>query len=539
MPDPALRCATRSWFLVIAILAGCGEDASPAPGGPAIDLGTFGPLSSPAGKGSFRIGVASAATQVEDGNTATDWYVWTSPTGLAKSPFVGEAVRGYTRALEDVQLVSDLGVDSYRFSMEWARIEPVKDQIDEAALSHYRAELEALRARGIHPLVTVHHFSNPVWVADPRAVGCPNGPTATNLCGFGSAGGPMIVSELREHATLLGKRFGDLVDDWGTVNEPINYLLAAYALGVFPPGGLNLSTQHYAAVLRDYISAHAAIYDALRASDTVDADGDGVAASIGLSLSVADWRPARDGAPSDDPEDLAARARLVQLYHYVFVDAVRRGMFDANLDGTFDEPHPEWRGKLDWLGVQYYFRAGVTGKSPLLPAPLAFTPCFGGLDMGACLTASQPTYCVPAMGYEGWTDGIYDILMAYAERYPDLPLVVTEAGIATRLPARRSENIVRVLEAVTRARDHGVDVRGYYHWSLTDNFEWAEGFTPTFGLYAVDPGTYDRSASAATETLRAIAVSRTITSDQRARYGGTGPMTPEPDHGLDSKCRKD
>ncbi|MBL0212813.1 MAG: glycoside hydrolase family 1 protein [Myxococcales bacterium] len=529
-------------LLMVVVLASCGGDDAPPDGGPPLSLGAFGPLATSAGKGSFRIGVASAATQVEDGNVHTDWYLWTSPAssgGLEKSTFVGDAVRGYARSIEDVGLVHDLGVDSYRFSMEWARIEPVKDQIDEAALAHYRAQLEALRAAGIHPLVTVHHFSNPVWVADPRALTCVGGPSSTNLCGFGSAGGPLIVEELRAHATLLGQRFGDLVDDWGTVNEPVNYLLAAYGLAVFPPGGFSLSPDHFAAVLRDYIAAHVAIYDALKAADTVDADGDGVAASVGLSLSVGDWKPARDNVASADPVDVSARDRLVYLYHYLFVDAVRRGMYDANLDGTLDEPHPEWRGKLDWLGLQYYFRAGVTGKNPLLPAPLSFTPCFGGLDMGACLPALQPSYCVPTMGYEGWTDGIHDILVGYAERYPDLPLVVTEAGIATALGTRRAENIVRVLESVVRARDEGVDVRGYYHWSLTDNFEWAEGFKPRFGLYTVDYTTYDRSPTEGAEVLRALATTRTVTSEQRGLYGGTGPMTREPDHPLSSRCPKD
>ena len=499
----------RRILVAVLVFAACGGDEVPLDGGPPIALGTFGSLTTAAGTG-----------------------------GLEKSPFVGDAVRGYTRSIEDVGLVHELGVDSYRFSIEWARIEPVKDQIDEGAIAHYRAELEALRAFGIHPIVTVHHFSNPVWVADPRAIGCLNGPTPTNLCGFGSTGGPMIVAELRAHATLLGQRFGDLVDDWGTVNEPINYLLAAYGLGVFPPGGLNVSPDHFAAVLRDYIAAHVAIYDALHAADTIDADGDGVAAAVGMSLSVGDWEPARDNIASTDPEDLAARDRLLYLYHYLFVDSVRRGMFDSNLDGTLDEPHPEWRGKLDWLGLQYYFRAGVTGKNPLLPAPLAFTPCFGGIDMGACLPALQPSHCVPAMGYEGWTDGIHDILVGFSQRYPDLPLVVTEAGIATKLGTRRAENIVRVLESVTRAREEGVDVRGYYHWSLTDNFEWAEGVKPTFGLYSVDYATYDRSATEGATVLQELAATRTITSEQRGTYGGTGPMTREPNDPLDSRCPK-
>jgi beta-glucosidase len=525
---------------VTAVLAlgscGGGPDAGP------IQFGAYGPLSGDAGRGSFRFGVATAATQIEDMNTSTDWYVWTRPVadgGLGHGTFVGDATRGYSKAADDIALVAALGVDSYRFSIEWARIEPVRNQIDEAAIAHYRDELTALRARGIHPLVTLHHFSNPVWVADPRNASCIGGPSDANLCGLGSPGGAAIVAEMAEHAALIARRFGDLVDDWGTLNEPVNYLLAAYGTGTFPPGRITIAqiTTAFVPVVRDYIAAHAAMYQAIKANDTVDADGDGIAAEVGLSLSVADWQPSRDNKPSTNPEDIAARDRLVYLFHYLFADAVLHGALDTNLDGTLDEPHPEWAGTLDWLGVQYYFRSGVTGATALIPVA-NLTPCFGGFNLGACLPAPDPTYCVPRMGYEGWIDGLHDVLLGFHRRYPTLPLVVSEAGIATDVGPRRAENVVRVLEAIARARDEGVDVRGYYHWSLTDNFEWAEGFGPHFGLYSVDYGSYARTITEGGDVLHAIATARTITAAQRKQYGGTGPMTPEAGFTVDPTCAK-
>ncbi|MDB4954548.1 MAG: Beta-glucosidase/6-phospho-beta-glucosidase/beta-galactosidase, partial [Myxococcales bacterium] len=223
-----------------------------------------------------------------------------------------------------------------------------------------------------------------------------------------------------------------------------------------------------------------------------------------------------------------ARDRLVYLFHYVFVDSIVNGTFDANLDGVPDEQHPEWKGRIDWLGLQYYFRAGVTGGSTVIPAPVSLTPCTNGIDLGACLQTPQPTFCVPHMGYEFWADGLRPILLAYSARYPNLPLVVTESGIATDVGKRRAEAIVRILEAIAQARDAGVDVRGYYHWSLTDNFEWAEGFVPRFGLFHVDySGSYDRTPTEGADVLGAIAHARTVTSDQRTTYGGNGPMTPD------------
>ncbi|HTR54932.1 MAG TPA: family 1 glycosylhydrolase [Kofleriaceae bacterium] len=514
---------------VAGALAACGSSGAKPP---AIELGTIGPLSGDAGKGSFRFGAATAATQIEDMNPNTDWYVWTgpAPTGMAKDTFIANAVDGYTMDLSDVQLVHDMGLDSYRFSIEWARIEPQQGMIDDNAIQHYRDELTMLASLGIRPVVTIHHFSNPIWVADPRDSACAAGPTATNLCGLGSAGGPQIIAAMAAHAGLLASRLGDLVDEWGTENEPVNYLVASYAVGIFPPGKVALASivQDFAPVARDYLAAHAAMYDAIKQNDTVDADGDGIAANVGLTLSVQDWEPARHNLPSTDPDDLAARDRIVYLFHWLYIDSIVNGTYDSDFDGTPDEQHPEWKGKLDWLGLQYYFRAGVTASPALFPVPVSLTPCTFGSDLGSCLPADNKTFCVPQMGYEFWPDGVRTVLEAFSARYPTLPLVVTESGIATDVGARRSEQIVRVLEAIAKAQqEENVDVRGFYEWSLTDNFEWANGFAPHFGLYSVDDTTYARTPTDAATVLGAIAQTREVTSDQREKYGGSGVMTPD------------
>lgn len=514
----------------LAALAACSDAGT---GSNDIRFGAMAPLVGEAGRGGFRFGAASAATQIEDRNTHTDWYAFTAPVemgGLGRGTFVGDAARGYTLALDDVALLEEAHLESYRFSIEWARVEPQRGVIDEDALAHYDAVIDRLVASGIRPMVTIHHFSNPVWVDDPHDVACANGPSDANLCGLGHpVGGPLVIAEMAEHARLLAARYGDRVDEWGTLNEPINYLLAAYGLGAFPPGKSTLFqlVDRFMPILRDYLSAHAAMYDAIRATDTTDADGDGVAAAIGLTLSVVDWEPARDNAPSSNPEDVAARDRLVYAFHHLAVDSIRNGTFDANLDGTPDEQHPEWRGTIDWLGAQYYFRGGVTGKGGLVPV-LNLTPCFSAFDFGACLPPGDATWCVPAMGYEFYAPGLYGILKDFAQRWPDLPLVVSESGIATEVGARRAENVVRTLEQIDRARRDGADVRGYYHWSLTDNFEWAEGFVPRFGLYFVDYDTYARIPTEGARVLGAIAQSHTLTAAQRARHGGEGSMTAEP-----------
>jgi beta-glucosidase len=239
------------------------------------------------------------------------------------------------------------------------------------------------------------------------------------------------------------------------------------------------------------------------------------------------WDAARDNQPSTDPEDIGARDRLVYAFHHLAPDSITKGTFDFDLDGTAEETHADWANTLDWLGIQYYMRAGVTGKGGLIPV-LALTPCFANVDVGSCLPPMDPTYCVPSMLYETYPLGLHEILMDFEDRYPTVPLVVSEAGIATDVGARRAENVVRILEEIVRARTDGADVRGYYHWSLYDNFEWNLGFLPHFGLYSVDyGGSYDRSPTTGAEVLSEIAKSRLLSDVQVDRYGGGGPMTPE------------
>jgi beta-glucosidase/6-phospho-beta-glucosidase/beta-galactosidase len=551
---------TRRWMVLgvgsAALSFACGDDGAGgggsggggAPPSP-VEYGPMGSLVAEEGRGSFRFGAATAATQIEDQNENTDWFVFTSPTeqgglGKGKAP-VGDASNGFTRALEDVSLLTETGLDSYRFSIEWARIEPQRDMVDEDALAHYDALLDAIIAAGVRPMITLHHFSNPVWVGDPRDMECAGGPTDQNLCGFGHPmGKEEIVAEFSEHVALLAERFGDRVDEWGTVNEPVNYLLAAYGVGTFPPGMSTILTaegllNEFMPIVETYLRMHAGAYAALKDGDTVDADGDGSAADVGFTLSVADWEPARDNLPSDDPEDLSARDRVVYVYHRLFLDAALTGEFDSDLDGEVDSPVAGLANTVDWLGVQYYFRAGVTGKNPLLPV-VAVTPCFAQFDFGACLEPvnADTTKCVPSMKYEFYEEGLYRVLADYAERYPELPLLVSESGLATEVGKRRAEHVVRSLEQIDRAVSEGADVRGYYHWSLFDNFEWVEGFEPRFGLFTVDFGTFERTATEGAVVLGDVAKARLLTTEQRTEYGGLGPMTPEEGAVLGTRCNQ-
>ncbi|MFT5991149.1 MAG: beta-glucosidase/6-phospho-beta-glucosidase/beta-galactosidase [Bradymonadia bacterium] len=497
-----------------------------------IVFGALGSASSPSGRDSFTFGVASAAAQIEDQNVATDWYTWSLPVdegGRGESEFVGEAVQGFTRAIDDVQLVQQTELDAYRFSVSWSRVEPGRDQVDATAVAHYSDLLDTLVAADIAPMITVFHFSNPLWTNDFRTP-CPDdGPTDEDLCGWSHPqGAQMIIAELAEHAALLAREYGDRVDEWCTLNEPVNYLVASYGIGYFPPGASLLLTDFDRLIetFRNFMRAHVAVYEAIKANDTIDADGDGVAASVGLTLSIADWVPSRGNAPSEDPDDIAAAQRVRYLYHEVVPRALLDGRFDPGLDGDAEEPQPAWAGTLDWMGIQYYFRAGVTAEVGVV-LPLDLTFCFPPYDFGSCLPPEDETFYVEEMGYEFYAPGWYNVMIELHEIFPTLPLTVTEGGIATEVGARRAENIVRTLEQIQRAKDAGVDVRGYYHWTLMDNYEWAEGWGPKFGLFSVDRATFERTPTDGQRVLADIARTRTLTAEQREQFGGDGPMTPE------------
>lgn len=535
---------STAWYrsaLVIVLASapswGCGDSGPRGPG--TLVFPSDGPIAGAAGAASFTFGASTAAMQIEEGQTESDWHWWTLPTadgGMGRGKaFVGDAVRGYENATNDIALLTEMHLDAYRFNPSWPRIEPMRDVVDTTAIAHYDAYIDALVAAGIKPVVTIHHFSSPIWIDDFRndnSIPCV--PSDTDLCGWDDdAGAELIIAEMAEHATLLATEYGDRVDEWGTLNEPVNYLVASYGAGQFPPGkSFALGTgQGLVRAIRNYLRAHVAMYEAIKAADTIDADGDSVAAHVGFSLNHLTWTAAKDNLYSTDPVDLAAQDAIRYAYHHLFVVAALTGGFDADLDGVVDEQLSNWTAPtLDWLGVQYYARIGVTGQSVLNPV-LRFKPCLAPLLTAACVAPVDPTHCVPEMGYEFYEEGLYEVLMDYHQTYPTLPLTVTESGIATLVGRRRSEHIVRSLEQIARARTAGADVRGYYHWSLMDNFEWIYGYEPHFGLYTVDrtQAGYPRVANEGATTLGTIAQARRITSAQRTLLGGTGPMTEESD----------
>ena len=427
---------------------------------PSVTFGSGETSRPPALPAGFLLGTATAAHQVEGGNTRNDWARFEEMPGRVKGgERSGRASDHWNRVPEDIALMQRLGANAYRFSIEWSRLEPGEDRWDEAAWAHYGDELRRLRGGGITPMVTLLHFTLPLWLADRGGVTAPEFP-----------------ERFARFAAEAARRFGSLVDLWCTINEPNVQMIAGYIEGAWPPGKRDFADagRAYAGLVR----AHAAAAAALRAG----APGAKIGVAINLVViepasrwSLLDWIAAR----------LAARA-----YNWAFYDSIQSGRVRLSAPGLpwLDEPLPGLAGSADFFGLNYYTRMRIrfAPRSPGMIEPRPGPGPRSDLD------------------WEIYPEGLLRMARAAWSRY-GLPIYVTENGIADAAGTRRADFVQSHLYAVARAAQEGVPLRGYFFWSLIDNFEWAEGFAPRFGLYRVDYATFARAPAPGSEVFEAWA----------------------------------
>jgi beta-glucosidase len=392
----------------------------------------------------FFWGTATAAHQVEGNNVHSDWWRWEQQEGHHRS---GAAADHWNRYPEDLDMARGLASNAYRFSVEWARIEPVEGSFDEAALEHYRDVVAACRARGVEPFVTLYHFTLPAWFVDR-----------------GGWTDPGSVALFERYVRRVAAALGEHVRYWCTINEPVVYSAAAYMGGVFPPEATD--PEATADVLENLMRAHGAAFHALH---EVDED-----AAVGLAKHLRIFDPGQ----VLDPRDRIAAWRVGKLFNQLFLDGVTRGKVSLAIPGaeTRKFSDPALRDSLDWLGINYYSRDMVHYDASAQ----------GSVRMET--RAGAPT---TDLGWEIYPEGFTRILK-WAKRYGK-PIYVTENGLADGDDDQREDFLRDHLGALHEAIRRGVDVRGYFHWSLLDNFEWHEGFGPRFGLLAVDYATQRRS----------------------------------------------
>lgn len=408
----------------------------------------------------FLLGTATAAHQVEGGNVHNDWAAFEAEPGRIKNgEKSGRACDSWNLLDEDIALLRELGATSYRFSIEWSRIEPTEGQFDEAAWTHYQVQLQKLKAAGIVPMVTLLHFTLPQWLAQRGGLIAPDFP-----------------QRFARFVTEAVTRYAADVTLWCTINEPNVQMYQGYVIGIFPPAKKSNAeaAQAFAGLLR----AHAAAAKVLRKHDPD--------AQIGVAMNLVALQPARRWNLLDWVSSGLAEA----AFNWAFYDSIAAGRIQFHPPGfpAIDEPLADLRGSVDFFGANYY-RRDLVRFSPGAPGLVTTT---GGPNPRSDLD------------WEIYPEGLYDLLKAAHARYR-LPIYVTENGLADASGDKRADYLRRHLYAVARAAQDGVPVRGYYHWSLLDNFEWAEGFTPRFGLYKMDYKTLARTPSPGVAAFRQIA----------------------------------
>lgn len=379
----------------------------------------------------FLWGAATSAHQTEGNNTNSDWWELEHREGSPAVEPSGDACDSYHRFREDIELLASAGLQAYRFGIEWARIEPAPGEFSDAALAHYQRMVDECHRQGVEPIVTLHHFTNPIWV---RELGAWNAPDAVDRFG-------------RYVERVLGGLEG--LARVCTINEP--NIIAAWSAAL--SGSAMGAGAHPAPALTEtLIAAHQRAVDVAHAYGLV----------AGMTLAMTAYTTDGSQAAAD------AVAELRRIDEDVFIEGALTG---------------------DFLGVQAYTRRFATAA--------------GVLEMGQ--DSDGPSKRTTQTGWNYYPQCIGECLARAHELAPELPLLVTENGIATADDEERVAYTSDALRSVLAAIDEAVPVSGYFHWSLLDNFEWVAGYRPTFGLIAVDRETFVRTPKPSLEWLGRVA----------------------------------
>jgi beta-glucosidase len=377
----------------------------------------------------FRWGTATAAHQIEGGNVNNDWWRWEHTPGTGCQESSGDCCDSWHRWPEDVALLKELGFTDYRFSLEWSRIEPADGEFSTVALDHYASLCEGLVEAGIAPVVTFHHFTTPLWLADQG--------------GWTSDAMPDRFAAYCERAAA---RLDGLMARACTINEPSMVSTLGHLAGLFPPGAQDRDLRRR--VNEIFVQAHRQAVDAIRAN--------AAGVPVGITLAMSDYQAVEGGASK--------------------LEQIRRGMEDVFFDATTGD---------DFVGVQTYSRTRVGPDGVLGPED--------GVPM-------------LIMGYEYYPESLEaTIRRAWEYTNGEVPIIVTENGIGTDDDAQRIAYVRTALEGVLACIADGIDVRGYTYWSLLDNFEWAFGYGPRFGIVDCDRHTFDRAPKESARWLGRVA----------------------------------
>ncbi len=417
----------------------------------------------------FLWGTATAAHQVEGNNTNNQWWQWEQnghtkgTSGLACDWWGG-------RWREDFDRAAEAGQNAHRLSVEWSRIQPTPDSWDEDALERYRTMLRGLRERGMTAMVTLHHFSDPLWFFET------NGWEREEAVGLFEKFVRKTVEALKEYCTL-----------WCTINEPNLYALSGYVTGDFPAKhhGMNIAMQ----VMSNLLRGHAAAY---RAIHQIQPE-----CRAGYALHYRPMVPANKWNPLD---------RLMRNIQYngvseTFPSALRDGIMRSPLGRV---SIPEAKGTQDYVGINYYAEDTV-----------AFDITKPNLMFGR--RYYSPDVEVGSSGQVANTPEAFFKTIKWAMDFK-LPILITENGVDDPSDDLRRRYIAQHLHQVWRAVNFTWPVKGYFHWSLVDNFEWERGWTQCFGLWGLDVETQKRIKRPSVDLYAEICKENGLSSEMVQKY---------------------
>ena len=425
-------------------------------------------LQFPAG---FLWGTATSAHQVEGNNTRNQWWRFEQqPGAIWNGDRSGLACDWWNHAEVDFDLMERMGHSAHRMSLEWSRIEPEPGRFDSAAIERYRALLDGLRRRNIRPMVTLHHFTNPLWLEE--AGGWEN---------------PAAIVHFQQYVRYAVRTLGDLCDQWVTLNEPLVYVVQGWVRGIWPPQKTHLPAA--LRVFRHLLQAHGVAYQ------TIHANSPG--AHVGYAL------PVRVFQPSNPKRWLDRKAANLKRYlvEHLWVTGAADGKLRFPLG--LDEYQHSLADSADFIGINFYTRDLVRFHPD--PRQLFgeehFSPDGEYSDRGRRGVYSEYA-----------PQSLHQIVREVNAFHK--PIYITENGLPDHDDDQRPRWLLGHLHALHQAIQQGCDVRGYYHWTLTDNFEWSEGWGLRFGLVELDPATQLRrprpSAALYSAIARTNAVSETL-----------------------------
>ena len=391
----------------------------------------------------FMWGVATASHQIEGGNKNN----WTEFEPKSKSgQLSGDACDHRNRMEEDIELIVNLNVNHYRFSIEWSRIEPVNGQWNQDALDWYSKLVDKLLVRGIQPMATLHHFTHPIWWQEK---------------------GGFEKEDNIEHWVRFCEKMFELLSDrvkwWCTINEPAVFATMGYVLGEFPPGVRSFKRMKI--VSRNLMIAHANCYSKIKSMRN------GKSVKVGLVKNINIFDPYRRWNPLHWIQSLL----LDGMFNRCWINGIHTGRFKPP-SGLFSEKIPGLKGSSDFIGLNYYTHLLTT---PFMPTKVEIDPII------------RPWEERTDFRYPMYAEGLQRSFEMVSKL--KIPIIVTENGVADDDDDMRPEHIRRHLLLTSEAIANGMDIRGFFHWSLMDNFEWAEGYDLRFGLYHVNYETQERN----------------------------------------------